>query len=59
PAERDPRRCAPGKGAASLRSAGLGFAELWPALRAGVLRCAPDGSGSASLHPNSLLLRPW
>ncbi|MGW2681393.1 hypothetical protein ACWC1G_32510, partial [Streptomyces sp. NPDC001436] len=57
---------APGP-SASLRGSGaprcarpwLGEAEPWPALRAGVLRYAPDGSGSASLHPNGLLRRPW
>ncbi|MCJ0875217.1 hypothetical protein [Streptomyces sp. AP-93] len=30
---------------------GLGFAELGPALRAGVLRFASDGPGYAALHP--------
>ncbi|MET9470211.1 hypothetical protein ABZY44_36550, partial [Streptomyces sp. NPDC006544] len=33
-------------------SAGLGFAEPGPALRAGVLRCAAAYSGSAALHPS-------
>ncbi|MET8298896.1 hypothetical protein ABZW02_33375, partial [Streptomyces sp. NPDC005180] len=41
-AERVPQRCALCQRTASLRSAGLGFAEPGPALRAGVLRFASD-----------------
>ncbi|GLX42302.1 hypothetical protein Sros01_83740 [Streptomyces roseochromogenus] len=43
PAERDPRRCAPGKGPASLRSAAAGCARQGPAFGWGRLRFAPAG----------------
>ncbi|MFI8105849.1 hypothetical protein, partial [Streptomyces sp. NPDC086023] len=59
PAERVPQRCALCQRTVSLRSTGHGFAVPEPALRAGVLRFAPDWFGvPLRSTPNGLLRRP-